>query len=228
MIISSAEIQEAFDGRNYYIPSFFRIKLGVFANLMDMPNIPFGSFAVFFHEYVHYLQDVTTLYGLMNLSVTTYFVRSVAHKVVGMSEGEFDVPQEIEDDDRDFGFRNLCLRKYYVGSSINPKHQIVDVLKYEVLNDVVKGQPIDYVQVEYCDKDTGTDHKCVFGGNILAEGMAYMTERRCYQSVFSENGCEYPDAADYPYMMMRKPLRHSLKMVELNSQTVLRSVCSAT
>ena len=111
------------------------------------------------------------------------------------------MPQEIEDDDRDFGFRNLCFRKYYVGSSINPKHKIVDVLKYEVLNDVVKGQPIEYVQVEYCDKVTGTDHKCVFGGNILTEGMAYMTERRCYQSVFSENGCEYPDAADYPYMM---------------------------
>ena len=201
MIISSTEIQEAFDGRNYYIPSFFRIKLGVFANLMDVPNIPFGSFAVFFHEYVHYLQDVTTLYGLMNLSVTTYFVRSVAHKVVEMSDGEFDVPQEIEDDDRDFGFRNLCFRKYYVGSSINPKHKTVDVLKYEVLNDVVKGQPIEYVQVEYCDKVTGTNHKCVFGGNILTEGMAYMTERRCYQSVFSENGCEYPDAADYPYMM---------------------------
>ncbi len=201
MKISSTEIQEAFDGRNYYIPSFFRIKLGVFANFMDVPNIPFGSFAVFFHEYVHYLQDVTTLYGLMNLSVTTYFVRSVAHKVVEMPEGEFEVPQEIEDDDRDFGFRNLCFRKYYIGSSINPKYKIVDVLKYEVLSGDVKGQPVDYVLVEYCDKDTETNHTCVFGGNILTEGMAYMTERRCYQSVFNANGCVYPDAADYPYMM---------------------------
>ena len=86
MKMTSAEIQEAFDGRNYYIPSFFRIKLGVFANFMDVPNIPYGSFAVFFHEYVHYLQDVTTLYGLMNLSVTTYFVRSVAHKVGKMPQ----------------------------------------------------------------------------------------------------------------------------------------------
>lgn len=204
MIISSAEIQEAFDGRNYYIPSFFRIKLGVFANFMDVPNIPYGSFAVFFHEYVHYLQDVTTLYGLMNLSVTTYFVRSVAHKVVGMSEGEFDVPQEIEDDDRDFGFCNLCLRKYYVGSSINPKHQIVEVLNYEVLTDTIKGQPLDYVKVEYIDVTTGKNHSCIFGGNILTEGMAYMTERRCYQSVFADNGCEYPDTPDYPYMMNLK------------------------
>lgn len=201
MTISSTEIQEAFDGRNYYIPSFFRIKLGVFANLMDVPNIPFGSFSVFFHEYVHYLQDGTTLYGLMNLSVTTYFVRSVTHKVCKMPLGEFIVPQEIEDDDRDFGFRNLCCRKYYVGSSINPKHQEVDVLNYEVLTDTIKGQPLDYVMVEYMDKTTGKNHSCIFGGNILTEGMAYMTERRCYQSVFSENGCEYPDAADYPYMM---------------------------
>ena len=202
--MTSAEIQEAFDGRNYYIPSFFRIKLGVFANFMDVPNIPYGSFAVFFHEYVHYLQDVTTLYGLMNLSVTTYFVRSVAHKVGKMPQGEFDVPQEIEDDDRDFGFRNLCCRKYYVGSSINPKHQIVEVLNYEVLTDTIKGQPLDYVKVEYRDVTTDTNHACIFGGNILTEGMAYMTERRCYQSVFADNGCEYPDAPDYPYMMNLK------------------------
>ena len=204
MKMTSAEIQEAFDGRNYYIPSFFRIKLGVFANFMDVPNIPYGSFAVFFHEYVHYLQDVTTLYGLMNLSVTTYFVRSVAHKVGKMPQGEFDVPQEIEDDDRDFGFRNLCCRKYYVGSSINPKHQIVEVLNYEVLTDTIKGQPLDYVKVEYRDVTTDTNHACIFGGNILTEGMAYMTERRCYQSVFADNGCEYPDAPDYPYMMNLK------------------------
>lgn len=204
MKMTSAEIQEAFDGRNYYIPSFFRIKLGVFANFMDVPNIPYGSFAVFFHEYVHYLQDVTTLYGLMNLSVTTYFVRLVAHKVGKMPQGEFDVPQEIEDDDRDFGFRNLCCRKYYVGSSINPKHQIVEVLNYEVLTDTIKGQPLDYVKVEYRDIKTGTNHSCIFGGNILTEGMAYMTERRCYQSVFTDNGCEYPDAPDYPYVMNLK------------------------
>ncbi len=199
--ISKTEIQEAFDGKNNYTPSFFRIKMGVFADFMDVPNIPFGSFAVFFHEYVHYLQDVTTLYGLMNLSVTTYFVRSVAARVGRMDKGEFEVPQRIEDDDRDFGFRNLLLRKYYAGTSINPKHQNVEDLSYEVLATVIKGETIEYVQIKYKDTETHEEIECTFGGNILTEGMAYMTERRCYQSVFSDNGCKYPDSADYPYMI---------------------------
>lgn len=199
--ISKSVIQEAFDGRNYYIPSFFRIKLGVLANFHDVPNIPFGAFSFFFHEYVHYLQDVTTLYGLMNLSVTTYFVRSVAASVGKMEKGTFRVPQEIQDNRGDFGFRNLLLRKYYVGSPINPKHQQVEIVSYEVRQTDVQGETIEYVHLVYKDTQTNEEHCSIFGGNILTEGMAYMIERRCFQSVFTQNGFPYKDASDYPYMI---------------------------
>ena len=201
MVISKTEIQEAFDGKNYYIPSFFRIKLGVLANFHDVSNIPVGSFSVFFHEYVHYLQDVTSLYGLMNLSVTTYFVRSIAAKVSRMEKVFFDVPQELEDNRGDFGFSNLLLRKFYAGSSINPKHQKVGIVSYEVLPEKVQGKTVEYVKIVYRDLESNQVYDCRFGGNILTEGMAYMTERLCYQTVFSNNGFNYPDASDYPYLM---------------------------
>lgn len=60
------------------------------ADFMDVANITFGSFAAFFHEYVHYLQDVTTLYGLMNLGNVVYYLRNAAARVGQMPNGYFD------------------------------------------------------------------------------------------------------------------------------------------
>ena len=37
-----SEVQAQFDGKKYYMPSFYRINLGVLADFMDIPNIPFG------------------------------------------------------------------------------------------------------------------------------------------------------------------------------------------
>lgn len=38
------EVLAQFDGKKYYMPSFYRINLGVFADFMDIRNIPFGFF----------------------------------------------------------------------------------------------------------------------------------------------------------------------------------------
>lgn len=43
--IPTMSLQEVYDVMNHYMPSFFRIKLGVMADFMDVANIPFGSFA---------------------------------------------------------------------------------------------------------------------------------------------------------------------------------------
>lgn len=125
-------LHEVYDGKNHYMPSFFRIKLGVMADFMNVANIPFGSFAAFFHEYVHYLQDVTTLYGLMNLGNVVYYVRDAAARVGQLPKGEFIVPISLDPNKGDAGYQNFVLRKYYNGSSINPKHKSIDLLGYDI------------------------------------------------------------------------------------------------
>lgn len=194
-------LQEVYDGKNHYMPSFFRIKLGVMADFMDVANIPFGSFAAFFHEYVHYLQDVTTLYGLMNLGNVVYYVRDAAARVGQMPKGEYDVPIELDPDKGDAGYQNFILRKFYNGSSINPKHKEVSLLDYDVKKTQVNGSEIETVVLFCISKETGEEFAADFGGNVLTEGMAFMAECWCNNKMYEENGLEYPYPSEYPYMI---------------------------
>jgi hypothetical protein len=192
-------LQEVYDGKNHYMPSFFRIKLGVMADFMDVPNIPFGSFAAFFHEYVHYLQDVTTLYGLMNLGNVVYYVRDAAARVGKLPKGEFEVPISLDPNKGDAGYQNSILRKLYNGSSINPKHSLVDFFNYDV--EKAEGSEIEKVVLILRDRESGVEFNADFGGNVLTEGMAFMAESWCNQKMYEDNGLEYPYPSEYPYMV---------------------------
>ena len=194
-------LQEVYDGKNHYMPSFFRIKLGVMADFMDVANIPFGSFAAFFHEYVHYLQDVTTLYGLMNLGNVVYYVRDAAARVGHLPKGEFVVPIEFDPNKGDAGYQNFVLRKLYNGSDINPKHKLVDLLDYDVNNTQTEVGEVETVILLLRDKETGEEFAVDFGGNVLTEGMAFMAECWCNNKMYEENGLEYPYPSEYPYMI---------------------------
>lgn len=195
-----SEVQAQFDGKKYYMPSFYRINLGVLADFMDIPNIPFGSFSAFLHEYIHFLQDVTTMYGMMVLGTTTYYIRDVASRFT-MKNCTFDVPQQLTQDRSDYGLLNANLRNIYKGSSICPMRRDVDILEYSIQKNQIGGKEIERVFVSCIDNTTGENFTFYFGGNILCEGMAYMVQRKCYDEVYRQNGCKELRLSDYPYII---------------------------
>ncbi|MBP7359633.1 MAG: hypothetical protein KA955_09920 [Prevotella sp.] len=196
---SIGQIQEQHDHNKYYVPSFFRINLGHIADFADISNIPFGVFSAFLHEYVHFLQDITTLYGLMVLGNTTYYIRDVASRLSG-KKGGFTVPKKLSNSRRDFGYSNSILEKLYKGELIKPMRNNVKILSYEI-----KHCSIDYPKLESvvvnCRDNTEEPFSFLFGGNILTEGMAYMIQRLCYDSVYVKEGVPLLDLSDYPYMI---------------------------
>ena len=195
-----SEVQAQFDGKKYYMPSFYRINLGVLADFMDIPNIPFGSFSAFLHEYIHFLQDVTTMYGMMVLGTTTYYIRDVASRFT-MKNCTFDVPQQLTQDRSDYGLLNANLRNIYKGSSIYPMRRDVDILEYSIQKDQIDGKEIERVFVSCIDNTTGENFTFYFGGNILCEGMAYMVQQKCYDEVYQQNGLNPLKLSDYPYLI---------------------------
>lgn len=195
-----SEVQAQFDGKKYYMPSFYRINLGVLADFMDVPNIPFGSYSAFLHEYIHYLQDVTTMYGMMVLGTTTYYIRDVASRF-SMKNCTFDVPQHLTQGRSDYGLLNADLRNIYKGSSINPMRKDVDILEYKIENVQLDSKEIERVLVTCIDNTTGESFTFYFGGNILCEGMAYMVQRKCYDDVYIQNGVSPLKLSDYPYLI---------------------------
>lgn len=194
------EVQRIFDGKKYYMPSFYRINLGVLADFMDVTNIPFEFYSAFFHEYIHFLQDVTTMYGMMVVGTTTYYIRDVASRH-SLKNERFDVPQKLTEGKGDYGLLNANLRKKYKGSSINPMRKDVDILKYEVKNVCPESPQLETVIVTCKDNTTGKIFDFEFGGNILTEGMAYIVQRTCYDKVYADNLCDPLVLSDYPYMI---------------------------
>lgn len=80
---------------SFYMPAFFKIKLATSKQFEDV----FGSEveAVFFHEYLHFLQDVLTTYGLTNMSKVFNCIKDLYHQVAKMkSEDDFILARPID------------------------------------------------------------------------------------------------------------------------------------
>lgn len=58
-----------FTQMGYYNPSFLQMKVDANCCLMDLNAISTPHYSTFFHEYIHFLQDMTTTFGLVNVNI---------------------------------------------------------------------------------------------------------------------------------------------------------------
>ena len=59
----------------FYEPSLFHIHLAYDVKLDEWKNWPDEVLFTFFHEYIHFLQDLTTTSGLYNIFVLDEYLR---------------------------------------------------------------------------------------------------------------------------------------------------------
>lgn len=60
-----------------YLASFLRIKINVEADFKNLRHLPDEVKALFFHEYTHFIQNLTTQYGLTTLWNTFDRIRHI-------------------------------------------------------------------------------------------------------------------------------------------------------
>ncbi|WP_282040058.1 hypothetical protein [Saccharicrinis aurantiacus] len=191
-------------GSCYYKPSFFNMKIDLPISLGDLNDLPEGAMGLYYHEYIHFIQDISTIYGLMNISTINYYIQSCAHHVEkNKSQKAFKVPielNEIIDNSKtnDSGLLNFALRPVYMGSSIKNKSKTIADFTYQVIPyEYSKGEFIDKVSITFIDSITGEKRCLDFGGNHVTEGMAYLCEQFNYKDIL-------PVAEDYPYTIVQK------------------------
>lgn len=191
-------------GQCYYRPSFFNMKVDVLVELNDLKEIPEGTMALYFHEYIHYLQDISTIYGLMNMSTINYYIQSCAHYIFQQKESkEFEVPIILENirssiDNDDYGVSNFYLRKVYMGSSIHIKSRAIENFNYSINKyEYEKSKYIDIVSISFYDMDLAEIRVLEFGGVHVCEGMAYLCEQYHYEGILNK-------APEYPYLIVQK------------------------
>lgn len=169
-----------------YIPTFFEMHVATRDDDMTINKMSDGDATVLFHEYIHFLQDITTFYGLNNLYVQSEYFHSVVNRIKGNQQ--FHVPFMIEDNN-DNVLLNKIVCKLTVGDYVEQEHYHVysiDEMEEELIpNPFLK--KIKSIVLNFDD-----DSLRSFGAIAIMESMAYILERLC-----SPNS--YVSSPDYPY-----------------------------
>lgn len=76
----------------FYLSSFFLLHVSTKESLRNINTISDKAFSILFHEYIHFLQDITTFYGLNNTHVTVEYLKYCNNFVVSGSAKQFEVP----------------------------------------------------------------------------------------------------------------------------------------
>lgn len=181
----------------YYTPSFFYMEVGTNSSFKKFDD---RDFSVFLHEYIHFIQDITTLYGLNNMYVYSEYVRHATNKIYKLPHGLFNVPilPSIENEDNVYLNKQIC--------NLTNGGDDFDISKIKKINSIeilveqtgVVGSPITDIEtvVVHCIDINDIDYILAFGAKCIMENMAYIMEQ-----MVCEN---YASSADYPYSFAEK------------------------
>lgn len=88
---------ELFRGAGYYDSNYFRIYVDTEDSFLDVTQVSEIGAAISLHEYIHYLQDITTTNGLFNIASEVDYVKLLNGKI--RDTDAFQVPYEPTSED---------------------------------------------------------------------------------------------------------------------------------
>lgn len=215
--------------KNTYYPSFLCMEVDTPDYLDALLRMPYDerTEAAFLHEYIHYLQDVTTIVGYARIET---IVDQIKWAVGDVAKHRSKIKLPL-DPNKTWAFNmkpnasnlKLCKGDFKVrdenGKDITP--DIATPLSFELVetqvnfaNGVhVKGE----AQAEFVFSErNGKEHKYIVGELAISESMAFLIENRIYPNVLAKGG-------DCPYQVVRKIVKYKLEK-ELDD-LVLIAIC---
>ena len=186
----------------FYLPNFFRLHISIDNSIKDFNKLSDLDFSVFFHEYVHFLQNITTLYGLENIHVTVEYLRYANNFIVKRSKQNFAIPIEPDPSNSDNVFLNryLCQLTYGDVNEFNIK----EISNYELTSfpiDILNSpiHQVEVADVKFVDIN-GEEKIFTFGACCIMESMAYLLEQLTCK--------KYKKSPDIPYQSAELIVKH--------------------
>ncbi|MBO7651217.1 MAG: hypothetical protein J6S84_00660 [Bacteroidales bacterium] len=172
-----------------YESSYFIMNVSTEADL-DIRNMCEKDFAIFFHEYVHFLQDITSFYGYSGIYWHGEYIRRVVNDIY-MSDNPVQIPVFLEDKG-DFVLLNKRIAEISLGdkSDLNNIFFIKDVFVDSFpLFDTYNIQELHVIA-----NADGETEEIIVGAYAIRENMAYLLERNCTT--------KYRSSAEFPYQIV--------------------------
>ena len=156
--------------RGEYIPAFFEMYLKIDGEI-DLNKLSEKDFSLFFHEYIHFLQDITTTYGLTTCYAYGEYVQSVVNDIYEKKQEVFEVPY-IYSDNKDNIKLNEQIQTLTMGdwdSSLESLENVkVSLEEYEL--EFGEEQNLPSIKV-VCIQANGDDYVS-FGASAIKESIA--------------------------------------------------------
>lgn len=171
-----------------YDSSYFIMNVPVEVDL-DIRNMTDEDFAVFFHEYIHFLQDITSFYGYSAIYSHGEYMRKAINSIY-KEEKLFSVPLTFPDAND-----IVLLNKQITEFSLGDKNELdfvfikdVSVERFHLTNNFT----IPELHVKAATNQG--QEEIIVGALAIRENMAYLLERHCTT--------KYKTSCDYPYRIV--------------------------
>jgi hypothetical protein len=204
--------------RGYYCPSFFKLGVETIFDLDNLNILGEAPFSTFFHEYIHFLQDITTTYGLMNCCIVVDRIKHVNHSLLeNKNDKSFKVPFNYSTDS--ITTLNKDIQNVYLGQ--NPGVNRLDFIEIQFEESSVQ-LPDPYNKklrkvVVYHYSSPGIVDNFDFGALCIIETMAHIAQKSISPST---------DHDDVPYKSAIIVAKHIYSVIGDNMFYVF-SLCDA-
>jgi hypothetical protein len=204
----------------YYRPTFMRVFLDTSKSLKDLNALGDADLeAAYLHEYIHFVQDVSTVYGLNLIHVMTEYMKGAVAQIRSLPQGDFKAPVQPTPKAADNVHANYSFANVFAGDgkAMGGECKRVAIVHETVLThggDV----RVEVVETTYAGRD-GVEVKYRFGGFSVLESMAFEIEHACY-------GTPTP-SRELPYLGARRLSELVLPSL-LNVEDGLIALCDAS
>lgn len=164
-----------------------------FRDEMEYDSFSKEEMATFVHEYIHYLQDISTVRGLTLFEhQAKLFQLNIA---VSVSKDSCRFPIDLEKENADAYIKSELL-SFFEGGNLEKKiHHINKIVAEndDIIDEILnlsshyKGTQFKQISIYYDDKSDPTP----FGFHYIIESMAYLIERYCF--------CAEERTREFPY-----------------------------
>lgn len=180
-----------------YYTAFFEMYLKNVDTQLDLNNCTDAEFSTFLHEYIHFLQDLTTTYGLTFMYYHGEYIQSVVNDIRNKGEKEFAIPY-LYDDNKDNIQLEETIKSVTMGDFREGSEEPI-LSNVKATLDVYEGFPFANERLNKINcvvLEADNDIMLSFGAHAIKESMAYIMERLITK--------DYQPSPDYPYSSAEK------------------------